>query len=182
MTIYTTIKMVREYEVTYVTKEHLMRNGWDIVAYNPPGSQGTFTIPNPNKDPNYRGQTGSESPDIVALKIKDDINYILIVEAKPTHNERDVLKMKKLFLSKARRDLFLKIVSKQCIANNIDFDIIKNSKIIFAKAHGGNENLVEDMITFHIVQKNSDWNPENFNARENIVEYFDVNEFNSFGI
>ena len=117
-----------------------------------------------------------------STKTKDDINYLLIVESKPTHNEKDIRKMKKLFASKTRRDIFLKIIYKQCIANDISFDIIKTSKIIFAKAHGGEEHLVDDMITFHISLKNHEWNPENFNAREDIFEYFEINEFNSFGI
>ena len=174
--------MAREYEITYITKEYLMKKGWTIIAYNPPGSQGTFTIPNPDKDPNYRGQTGSESPDIVAIKEKENKYYILIVESKPYYNEQDVKKMKKLFSSEKRKELFLKIIYKQCLANEIKFDLEKESRIIFAKAHGGEENLEDDMITFLIECKNEKWNPENFNAREDIFEYFDVKEINPFGI
>ena len=176
------MKMIREYEITYIAKEYLMRKGWAIIAYNPPGSQGTFTIPNPEKDPNYRGQTGSESPDIIAIKNKNNTYYILIVECKPYYNEQDVQKMKNLFSSEKRKELFFKIIYKQCLANEIEFDLNKKIKIILGKAHAGEENSVKEMITFLINSKNEKWNPENFNARENIFEYFDVKEINPFGI
>jgi hypothetical protein len=171
--------MNREYEVTYIAKEHLSRNEWKIVAFNPPGAQGTFTIPNPQKDPTYRGQTGSESPDIVALKLIKDAYFILIVEAKPKYNASDVEKMKNMFKSSERREVFLDIVHKQCLANNIDFNNSKKVNIVFAKAHYGSENLRGDLITFRIALKNVSWNPENFRADEEIYSYFKIDEFSS---
>ena len=40
----------REYAITYGVKDLLLSRNWDVIAYNPPGSQGTFTIPNPAKE------------------------------------------------------------------------------------------------------------------------------------
>lgn len=172
--------MSREYEVTYITKEYLMKNGWTILAYNPPGSQGTFTIPNPEKDPNYRGQTGSESPDIIAFKIEGDKNLLLIVEAKPHYDQSDVEKMKNLFRSSQRLDLFLHILHNQAKANDIQLDLNKESMIIFGKAHFGEINPREDMRTFKISIKNEKWNPENFKANEDVYGYFGVEEIIPF--
>ena len=172
--------MTREYEVTYITKEYLTNLGWKIAAYNPPGSQGTFTIPNPEKKPNFRGQTGSVSPDIVAIKKVENIQLILVVECKPYYNYSDVKKLKILFKNNPRKKLFIKILQKQCIANKISFDLKQKYKIILAKAHFGEEHNFRDLVTFVIKQKNEDWNPEIFNAREDIIGYFDVIEINPF--
>ena len=71
---------IREYAITYAVKNYLLSKNWDVIAYNPPGSQGTFTIPNPSKDGGFRGQTGSESPDIIAIKS----GLVMVVECKTT--------------------------------------------------------------------------------------------------
>ena len=64
-----------EYDVAYATKEWLIKNGWTIIAFDPPGAQGTFSIPNPSKKKEgEKGQTGTTAPDIIAVKgdpIKD---------------------------------------------------------------------------------------------------------------
>ncbi len=104
-----------EYLVTYAVKEWLITNKWDILAYNPPGSQGTFTIPNPNKDPNFRGQTGSESPDIVATKE----GIILVVEAKTGHSKSDETKIENLFADSTKMEIFQIIIRKVAEANHI---------------------------------------------------------------
>ncbi len=171
--------MIREFDITYITKEYLINNKWEIIAYNPPGSQGTFTIPNPNKDSYYRGQTGSESPDIVALSSENDLTIILIVESKPDYNKEDISKMKNMFLNLEREKLFIEIVLRQCEANNISFNLNKY-KIIYAKAHAGEKHLRNDMITYHVTSKNVDWNPDNFRANDEISQYLSVEEFNPF--
>ena len=83
-----------EYDVCYATKEYLKKKGYTIVTWNPPGSQGTFTIPNPAKDPNYKGQTGSESPDLIVINNQE----ILFVEAKDNINSSydDIIKLKNM--------------------------------------------------------------------------------------
>jgi hypothetical protein len=168
--------MIREYEVTYIIKEYLMKQGWYILAYNPPGSQGTFTIPNPTKDPEYRGQTGSESPDIIALKSNEEIVEILIVECKSEYDEDDIQKMRTLFGSKDRRGVFLEIVVKQALANGYKIDPKRKIVITLAKAHGGEIRPIRDMKTFHIETINLTWNPECFSAKEDINKYFKITE------
>lgn len=174
--------MVREYEITYITKEYLLKEGWFVIAYNPPGSQGTFTIPNPLKDPSYRGQTGSESPDIVAIKkeVKNKKNKILIIESKPFYNQKDVDKMKRLFKNKERVKIFLTILEKQCNANGFEVDFNFKNEICFGKAHSGEKHLRDNIATFLIELKKEDWNPESFNAREDILQYFNIEVFNLF--
>jgi len=83
---------IKEYAITYAVKDYLLSLNWDVIAYNPPGSQGTFTIPNPSKDGSYRGQTGSESPDVIAVKK----NVVLVVECKPSFDLDDAQKLKRL--------------------------------------------------------------------------------------
>ena len=145
--------MVDEYDVSFAVKEWLLKHRWDIAAFNPPGAQGTFTIPNPSKDPKYRGQTGSESPDIIAIK---DGKYILMVEAKPVFVNSDVDKLKNLVNNKERVKLLIDILEKVCQANSILFD--KSAKIIIAKAHGGQGSLLSDAQTF-LVSTDNDWDP-----------------------
>jgi len=104
-----------EYQVTYATKEWLTSMKWDVIAFNPPGSQGTFTIPNPEKDPNFRGQTGSESPDIIAVKGR----YVLTIEAKPKSDAKDIEKLRKLRDDDERLDLYSTLVRRVCEANEV---------------------------------------------------------------
>lgn len=174
--------MVREYEMTYIAKEFLIKRGWEILAYNPPGSQGTFTIPNPKKDPTYRGQTGSESPDIVAMRFNKGKkeNEILIVEAKPYYHQKDVEKMKTLFTNKERVNIFIQILEKQSIANGNKFNFKLPNRILFGNAHSGKENPVEGIMTIIINQKDNKWNPESFKYGENIFSNFEIIIFNSF--
>ena len=49
-----------EYDVAYAVKEWLLEHDWSILAFNPPGAQGTFSIPNPAKDSKNKGQTGTD--------------------------------------------------------------------------------------------------------------------------
>ncbi len=151
----TTKKSVSEYDVTFAVKEWLLRHGWDVVAFNPPGSQGTFTIPNPAKDPAYRGQTGSEAPDIIAVKGK---NTILIIESKSQYNADDTEKLLGLYKNKPRMELLIELVKKMCVANSVPFDL--PIRVILAKAHGDEEYLRKDMATF-IVSTKSKWDATN---------------------
>lgn len=164
---------IREYNITYISKEFLVKNGWKIIAYNPPGSQGTFTIPNPDKDGSYKGQTGSLSPDIIALKLINGINIFLIVEAKPTYNASDVEKMISMFENKKRRALFLQIAKSACEANDIEYDTSKETKIHFAKAHGGEKHLDSKVETILITQLKS-WDPKIIDPTKDIYSNFGI--------
>jgi hypothetical protein len=164
--------MIREYDVTYTTKEYLMNDGWEIIAYNPPGSQGTFTITNPNKDHSYRGQDGSLSPDIVAYKFENNKNIFIIVEAKPKYCRSDVDKMINMFKDSARRKIFLKLVTMHARANGFNINLAKPTKILFAKAHGGKKELRKDVSTFYIELKNKKWDPLNINPKQKITDNF----------
>ena len=161
-------KSVSEYDVTFAVKEWLLKHGWDVVAFNPPGSQGTFTIPNPAKDPAYRGQTGSEAPDIIAVKSK---NTILVIEAKPQYNESDTEKLMGLYKNKPRMELLTELVKKMCIANNVALDL--PVRVILAKAHGGEEHPRKDMATF-IVSTKDKWDATNIDPSIDPVQFMEV--------
>lgn len=149
--------MVSEYDVTFAVKEWLLENDWEVVAFNPPGAQGTFTIPNPSKDPKYRGQSGSESPDIIAIK---NTSNLLIVESKPLFDEEDAEKLLNLKGNKERMKLLVQLLENVCKANNVLFK--KPLNIILAKAHGGQDNLRIDMQTF-LISTDNKWNPLRIN-------------------
>lgn len=157
-----------EYDVTFAVKEWLLKHGWSVVAFNPPGSQGTFTIPNPAKDPNYRGQTGSESPDIIAVK---NGSNVLIVEAKPEYNQSDAEKLLGLYESKARLDLMLQLLEKVCVANGVPFEAPVH--IILAKAHGGEEKPQKNLSTF-LVSVDASWSPEDIDPKLDPFELMSV--------
>lgn len=153
------IQLTDEYDVTYAVKEWLVRRGWSIVAFNPPGSQGTFTIPDPSKDPRYRGQTGSKSPDIIALK---DSKYLLIIESKPTFDKKDVMKLINLVKNRDRLNLLVDILEKMCKANNVKFDR-ENHVLMLGKAHGGGLNPLPGIETFRVVT-HSRWDAGNISG------------------
>ncbi len=165
---------VREYVITYIAKEYLQKNGWIIIAYNPPGSQGTFTITNPDKDAGYRGQTGSLSPDIVALKTTPHKNIFLIVESKPDFNKDDIEKMKSMFSNPQRLTLFFQIIKGHALANGIAYDESLEKVIYFAKAHGGELNGIEEISTILVEQKTPNWNIKNIDPKDDIYKHFSV--------
>lgn len=164
---------IREYNITYISKEFLVRHGWKIIAYNPPGSQGTFTIPNPDKDGGYKGQTGSLSPDIIAFKLMNNVNILLVVEAKPTYSASDVKKMISMFENKDRRDLFFQIVEPYCEANDIPYDSSRKTEIHFAKAHGGDKHLDAKIGTIFITQTKP-WDAKRIDPTQDIYSNFKV--------
>lgn len=165
---------ITEFEVTYIAKEYLKRNWRSIIAYNPPWSQWTFTIPDPIKDPNYRWQTGSMSPDIVAYKRQD--NKFLIVESKPRYNRKDVEKMIKMFETPNRVKVFYRIVEWYAIANNLDVTINQNTQIIFAKAHSWNPALTERVNTI-LINKTSEFDPHDFLVNDNIYWEYNIQAY-----
>lgn len=168
-----------EYDIAYSMKEWLIKHKWNIAGFDPPGAQGTFSIPNPSKEKGYKGQTGTESPDIIAIKN----NFLLIVESKDFGDSRiteDVIKLRGFLKNQERMDIFEKIVVHACKANNISFKFDK-SKIILSKAHGGKKILGEkDIETFH-VKINRDWNPTSIDPTMDlskiiIVKYYPTSE------
>ena len=123
-----------EYDVAFAIKEWLIDHDWTIIAFNPPGSQGTFSIPNPSKDPRYRGQTGTESPDIIAIK-KD---HLLITECKDYRKPSilsDVEKLSRLISNKERMNLLYTILKKACNAN--DVQLPPDFHLLTAVGYGG---------------------------------------------
>lgn len=114
------MNILTEYDVCYATKEYLYKKGYLIVAWNPPGAQGTFTIPNPAKDPTYRGQTGSESPDLIAIKGKQ----LLFVEAKDDCKKSvdDIIKLQNLLQNPKRKKLLFTICQCQMLALGYEID------------------------------------------------------------
>lgn len=112
--------MLTEYDVSFAVKEYLVKNNYTIITWNPPGSQGTFTIPNPAKDPTYKGQTGSESPDLIAFKGTE----LLIIEAKDSDTKciSDIYKVKNLLSNTPRKELLFTICNNQMKALGINFD------------------------------------------------------------
>jgi hypothetical protein len=130
---------VREYSITYAVKNLLLENNWDVIAYNPPGSQGTFTIPNPSKDGAYRGQTGSESPDIIAVKK----NLVLIVECKPAFDTSDAEKLTRLSSNWEKMEILTTLIKRVCAANSIQ--IPETLNYIFALAYQGKKHSIKDL-------------------------------------
>lgn len=160
--------MIDEYDVTFAVKEWLLEHKWNVVAFNPPGAQGTFTIPNPSKDPKYRGQSGSESPDIIAIK---DESNVLIVESKPCFNQDDMDKLQNLKNNKERMILLIQLLEKVCKANNVPFK--KPVKVIIAKAHGGQDTLIIEMQTF-LVSVDNKWNPHRIDPKIDPYKFMKV--------
>lgn len=122
---------IREYAITYAVKNYLLSKKWDVIAYNPPGSQGTFTIPNPKKDGGYKGQTGSESPDIVAIKN----SIVMVVECKSSFNLDDSAKLNNLSTDKQKIEILELLINRVCKANSIK--IPDKIEYIFALAYQG---------------------------------------------
>ena len=156
---------ITEYQVSYAVKEWLLEHKWDVIAYNPPGSQGTFTIPNPSKDASYRGQTGSESPDIVAV----NGDNVLVVEAKPKVNLNDANKLKSLSGNDPKLDIFRELIIKVCNANQIP--ITQNIKFYWATATA-DDPLEIDWLGHIKVSVNQPMNMSNLKADVDYYSYF----------
>lgn len=159
-----------EYDVSYAIKQWLLLHGWNIIAFNPPRSQGTFSLPNPSKNPAYKGQTDTTCPDIIAIKE----NYLLIVECKDTNLAKiksDVEKLRNFLINTERVDLLKRIVNNVCIANEFTFDA--NVEIIFAKGHGRNKYTESDIGTFFVTVKNN-WNSKIIDVKTKPLDYINV--------
>lgn len=130
---------IREYAITYGVKNLLLNLKWDVIAYNPPGSQGTFTIPNPNKDGGYRGQTGSESPDVIAIKR----DVVLIVECKSNFNTEDSKKLERLSKNSEKMEILGTLIQRVCNANGISTP--KTLRYIFALAYQGKRHDIKNL-------------------------------------
>lgn len=112
--------MLTEYDISFAVKEYLIANEYTIITWNPPGSQGTFTIPNPAKSPGYKGQSGSESPDLIAFKN----NKLLILEAKDSDKKciSDIHKIHNLLSNTPRKELLFTICNNQMKALGVNFN------------------------------------------------------------
>lgn len=168
-----------EYDVCFATKEYLFDNGYIIVTWNPPGSQGTFTIPNPEKDPAYRGQTGSESPDLIAIKDKE----MLFVEAKDNINSsyNDIIKLKNMLSNPKRKSLLFKICHNQMLAlgKDIDFECLN---IRYAVAVPYEENIKSkysgqtDLTIFSVRSKIVNWDNKIIDGNLKMSDIYEINE------
>ena len=162
-----------EYDVAYATKEWLIKNGWTIIAFDPPGAQGTFSIPDPSKKKeDEKGQTGTTAPDIIA--VKDD--QILIVECKGSGEAKilsDAEKLKNFLHDDARIEVFKQIMEAACKANGVTLKFDK-SNIILGKAHGGDDLLEDTEIeTFHVKIEGT-WDATNIDAKADLSETIKV--------
>ena len=162
-----------EYDVAYATKEWLIKNGWTIIAFDPPGAQGTFSIPDPSKKKeDEKGQTGTTAPDIIA--VKDD--QILIVECKGSGEAKilsDAEKLKNFLHDDARIEVFKQIMEAACKANRVTLKFDK-SNIILGKAHGGDDLLEDTEIeTFHVKIEGT-WDATNIDAKADLSETIKV--------
>ncbi len=140
---------VKEYAITYGVKNFLLSKNWDVIAYNPPGSQGTFTIPNPSKDGGYRGQTGSESPDVLAIKS----NVVLVVECKPSFNLDDAEKMQRLSKDSKKMEILDILIRRVCAANEIQLG--EDLLYIYALAFQGQRNQEKELGFINVVVSES---------------------------
>ena len=156
---------IREYAITYAVKNYLLSKNWDVIAYNPPGSQGTFTIPNPGKDGGYRGQTGSESPDIIAIKN----GLVMIVECKTTFNLDDSAKLNNLFTDNKKMEILEILITRVCEANAIK--VPDKIEYIFALAYQGIPHK-SNFLGLINVQVNVDFDITNIKAISSYEKYF----------
>lgn len=154
-----------EYVITYGVKLFLLENGWDVIAYNPPGSQGTFTIPNPSKDGSEKGQTGSESPDIIAVRK----GHVLIVECKPKFDLIDAQKLKRLSKNELKMEVLDMLIRRVCRANDIPLPI--DLRYIYALAYQGDPHGVGELGFFSVKVAN-DFDIRTITARNNFKKYF----------
>ena len=156
---------VKEYAITYGVKGLLLSKKWDVIAYNPPGSQGTFTIPNPSKDGGYRGQTGSESPDVIA--IKEDI--VLIVECKSNFNLEDSQKLQRLSKNSEKMEILGTLIRRVCDANGIALP--RTLRYVFALAYQGKKHNLPN-LGFISVDVRDDFDITNLSAKSSYENMF----------
>lgn len=169
-----------EYDVTFSVKEWLINHNWQIIAFDPPGAQGTFSIPDPTKkDKKEKGQTGTTAPDIIATKN----NFLLIVECKGSGKSRiksDIEKLNGFLHNKKRINIFEKIIVNACNANGVMLKF-STSKIIFAKAHGGDDLLLQNNIETFNVKINGKWDATKINPKMDlskiiVTKYYETSE------
>lgn len=168
-----------EYDVCFATKEYLFNKNYIIVTWNPPGSQGTFTIPNPAKDPTYRGQTGSESPDLIAIKG----NEMLFVEAKDNINSSydDIIKLQNMLSNPKRKKLLFKICYNQMLAlgKKIDFESLN---IRYAVAVPYEDNIKQkyanqkNLTIFSVRSKIDKWDNKIIDGSLKMSDIYEINE------
>lgn len=109
-----------EYDVAFAVKEWLLEHGWSVVAFNPPGHWGTFSIPYPSKDPRSGRRATTRPPDIIAIKG----DCLLLAECRGDGRSRilsDVDRLSGLISNKERMRLLCRILQKVCAANDIQF-------------------------------------------------------------
>ncbi len=168
-----------EYDVCFATKEYLFNKNYIIVTWNPPGSQGTFTIPNPDKDPTYRGQTGSESPDLIAIKNKE----MLFVEAKDNINSSydDIIKLKNMLANPKRKKLLFKICHNQMLALGKEIDFEKLD-IRYAVAVPYEDNIKQkyadqkNLTIFSVRSKIDEWDNKIIDGSLKVSDIYEINE------
>lgn len=161
-----------EYEVSFIAKEFLLTQGFKIITFNPPGAQGSFTIPNPQKDNSYTGQTGSITPDIIAIKNIRGKSFIPIIESKPKFNQDDINKMINLIKDRERMEILNNLLDSVCKVNK--FKIFEERKFSIIKAHGGLENTMPHIKTIY-VKKLNNFDIDYFDANTDIHSNYSVN-------
>ena len=169
--------MLSEYDISFAVKEYLLAHGYRLVAWNPPGAQGTFTIPNPAKDPLYRGQVGSESPDLIAYNGQE----FLLVEAKDNINKsyKDIEKLNRLLADRQRKQLLFNICGYQMNAIHQPLEI-DNLRIVKAVAVPHAENLnrayerYRNLRIYSVQLIDESWNKNKFVSTINFNEIYRV--------
>lgn len=156
---------VSEYSITYGVKTFLLNHNWEVIAYNPPGSQGTFTIPNPNKDGGYRGQLGSESPDVIA--VKQDV--VLVVECKPNFDLVDSRKLERLSSDRDKMAILNTLIQRVCKAN--DIELLGKLEFIFALAYNGKKHGLKE-LGFISIEVSSDFDITDLKAKSSYEDAF----------
>ena len=168
-----------EYDVSFAVKEYLYNDNYTIITWNPPGSQGTFTIPNPDKDPTYKGQTGSESPDLIAFNSEE----ILFIEAKDAivKSFADIEKLKKLLANEKRKKLLFNICTKQmeALGHKVNLESLKiKIGVAVPDAYNIDEEFEDysDMIIYSVKCNLSEWNNKIIDANIEMNKVFKVQE------
>ncbi len=148
-----------EEEVYLGTKYWFKKNGFIPIAGQPPnGSDSIPKIEIKNNLYKDKGSRGSFIPDLLCISK----SYLLIVECKPTHSEKDKDKLIEIINSFSRRKelyedlLERKIFQKRKLMNNFLSLEQFNRKIRYVLSHNGSPKVMEKIITLTIQSRSGE--------------------------
>ena len=128
--------------LAFKIRDFLLRAGYEIKSFNPPGSQGGIILLD-----KYRGR-GSIKPDVIALKNKK----VILVEVKPQFDQKDIEKLNRLNMNHIK-DLFSKLGLPSSWITSYKKFLIKAICIKTNKKEIGRLPIPKDFIVFAYSKK-----------------------------